>query len=310
MQSRKPNKYYLDRLARFLERKEEMPPGMLKKRRRVIAAMCTHHFGSVFRAYELIGYKPPSHVVNSREAALKIRSLRADLFNQLKTIFPSHVRVVHHSQKRFHVLELDNHVRIAVHICRIATPTVSGEPRWMLRMRPRDGQLPALICVPDSGLSRLTAFYFVADLGQPETKWKIIGNLHPWLAPKNRLPSLADLYRVATQAVGVQPQTQVEAAAIVGDVVFTEDSSAIVIDGKEIQLSRANAAIFRLLLKNVGRVVPRNLLSLSRTKHNEVYLNIQVHELRKALGSPFRNRIVTFRNEGYMYEKVSTIPSI
>jgi hypothetical protein len=63
------------------------------------------------------------------------------------------------------------------------------------------------------------------------------------LAPKNRLPSLADLYRVATQVVGVQPQTLVEAAAIVGDVVFTEDTPAIVIDGKEIQLSRTNAAI-------------------------------------------------------------------
>jgi len=307
----RPDKFYLDRLAMFLAQEGEMPTGLLKKRRRATANMCNHRFGSVFRAYELIGHKPPSHVVNSHEAALKMRSLRAGLFNQLKTLFPSRLRMVQRpGERRFRILELDGHVRIAAHICRIAHPTVSGDPRWMLRMRPREGRLPALICIPDGRLSRLTAFYFVADLGQVETKWKIIGKAHPWLAPNNRLQSLADLYRVATQTMGGQPERSHEEFSIVGDVVFTEDGPTMLIDGNEIQLSRANAAIFRMLLRNAGRVVPRSLLSLTRTKDKEIYLNIQIHELRKALGTRFRNRIVTSRNEGYMYEKVSTIPSI
>jgi DNA invertase Pin-like site-specific DNA recombinase/DNA-binding winged helix-turn-helix (wHTH) protein len=307
----KPDNYYLDRLARFLLRKGEMPAGMLKKRRRITASMCTRHFGGVFPAYELIGYKPTSHVVNSHEAALKMRSLKADLFNQLKKLFPSKLRMVHYSgEKRFRTLELDGHVRIAVHICRIARSTASGEPRWMLRMRPRDGRLPALICMPDSGLSRLTAFYFLTDLGQVETKWKIVGEAHPWLASTKRLQSLSDLYRVATHVVEGQPQKQHQDVSIVGDVVFREDSPTMLIDGNEIQLSRANAAIFRLLLRNEGRVVPRRVLSVSRTKDKEVYLNIQIHQLRKALGTRFRDRIATFRNQGYMYQKVSAIPSI
>lgn len=307
----KPETYYLDRLVKFLAGDGVLPTEVLKKRRRVIQTMCTRHFGSAFRAYGLIGYKPPSHVVNSHEAALKMRSLRTNLFNQLKTLFPSRVRMVHHSgEKPFRILELDGHLRIAAHICRIATSTVSGEPRWMLRMRPTDGRLPALICMPDRELNRLTAFYFVADLGQAETKWKIIGRAHPWLSPQNRLQSLADVYRVATQAMEGQSRNPPEEVSIVGDVVFTEDGSTMHIDGNEIQLSRANAAIFRLLLRNAGRVVPRRLLSLSRTKDKEIYLNIHIHELRKALGTRFRNRIVTFVNEGYLYEKVSTTPSI
>jgi hypothetical protein len=60
----------------------------------------------------------------------------------------------------------------------------------------------------------------------------------------------------------------------VGDVVFAEDDPTMLIDGNEIRLSRANAVIFRLLLRNAGRVVPRSLLSLSRTKDKEIYLNL------------------------------------
>lgn len=208
-------------------------------------------------------------------------------------------------EKRFRMLEFDSHVRVAVHVCRIATSTVSGEPRWMLRMRPKDSRLPALICIPDSGLRRLTAHYLVADLGQVPTKWKIIGKASPWLSPNNRLQSLAHLYRVAIRAIASRPQEPPDTTTIIGDVVFTEDSPTMTIDGSEIQLSRANAAILRLLLRNSGRVVPRGFLALSRNRDREVYLNIQIHQLRKALGARFRNRIVTVRNQGYLYQKVS-----
>ena len=304
----KPEKYYLDQLAKFLARKREMPPGKLKRQRANIAAMCLRHFGGLFRAYQLIGYKPSSHAINGRAAFLKMVSLRANVFNQLKALFPS-VKMVHHfGEKRFRVLELDNHVRIRVHVCRNAAPSASGEARWMLRTRPVDRELPALICIPDGALNHLAAFYVVADMGPARTKWKVIRDSHPWLAPGNRLESLADLYRVATQAAGGPPPTPIEAASIVGDVVFAEDSPAVFIDGNEIHLSRPAAEIFQLLLRNAGRVVPRSILTRSRLKDKEIYLSIQISEIRKALGSRFRNRIVTVKNEGYMYEKPSHVP--
>ena len=98
---------------------------------------------------------------------------------------------------------------------------------------------------------------------------------------------------------------------LVGDVLFTEDDSTVIIDGIEIPLSTTKAAIFKLLLQNSGQIVFRKALTHAQTARNkELYLNIQISELRRALGGKFRKRIVTVRNEGYMYKKdgVSAFP--
>ncbi|HKV80658.1 MAG TPA: hypothetical protein VJP02_21085, partial [Candidatus Sulfotelmatobacter sp.] len=70
---------------------------MIKTLRRHLYAK---HFGDILHAYELIGYKPSSHVVNSLMASSKIRRLKADLFEQLKKLFPSRIRMVHRSGER------------------------------------------------------------------------------------------------------------------------------------------------------------------------------------------------------------------
>ncbi len=304
---RRSDKYYLDKLTEFLARAKGKSSESLARERHAVIRTCCHRFGGLLHAYELIGHKPSSHVTNSIEAHNKIDRLRGDLFNQLKLLFASRMRMFHHcGARRFRVLELDNHWRVAVYICRNLDSYGSGARRWWVRIRPREERMPTLFCIPDSRLSRLEAFYFVPDLGPIRTDQPVtVNENHKWLCPENRLPSIDDLYSIVTKAMEGHSQNPPEEVSIIGDVVFSQDDPTMVVDGSEIRLSRATAHIFRVLLRNAGHVVPRSILSVSRKQGKEIRLDARVANLRTALGPQFRNRIVTYRNEGYMYKKVT-----
>ena len=119
-------------------------------------------------------------------------------------------------------------------------------------------------------------------------------------AAQNRLSSLSESCNVATRMIESHPQAHmpVENNSVVGDVVFTQNDPVINIDGNEIQLSRMNAAIFKVLVGNAGRVVSRQKLSDFHTKRDrEIKLNAHIGQIRKALGEQFRARIVTVTKE-------------
>lgn len=92
----------------------------------------------------------------------------------------------------------------------------------------------------------------------------------------------------------VHAPIRTQAFSAVGNVLFTDDNSTFIVDGNEIPFSTPNAAIFRLLVRNAGRVVTRTALTHAGTRRDkDLYLNIQIGELRRALGSEYRRRIVT-----------------
>ncbi|MFZ0807725.1 MAG: recombinase family protein, partial [Candidatus Sulfotelmatobacter sp.] len=104
----------LDNLAKTLLHGKAQSPE-LKAERCLLCNRWRRHFGTILGAYELIGYKSSSRYMHSTAAHAKIGSLRRDLFEQLKGIFPSRLRMVRHfREQRFRVLELDNRLRMAV----------------------------------------------------------------------------------------------------------------------------------------------------------------------------------------------------
>jgi DNA invertase Pin-like site-specific DNA recombinase len=298
----------LNRIAKTL--RERPLSKEVMRRRHLLRGTWIRRFGPISQAYELIGYKSTRHIANSMTAHSKINSLRKKLFDDLKELFPSRTRMVcYHGHQRFRVLELDNRIRVAVYICRNRKPSVSGEPRWTVGIRHKYRHLPALFCLPDKELSRLTAFYFVKDVSATKGVYTDISPRHPWLAEENRFESLSDFCRFTTLAMEGHPPVPIRLLAFsaVGDVLFSDDNSTFIIDGNEIPLSTPNAAVFRLLLRNAGRVVARSTLSHAGTNRDkDLYLNIQIGELRRALGSEYRQRIVTVRNEGYVYHRAPT----
>jgi DNA invertase Pin-like site-specific DNA recombinase len=299
----------LDRLAKILRSANPLSREQIRMWR-LLRGTWIRRFGSIFQAYEMIGYKSTRHTANSMTAHSRIDSLRRNLFDDLKKLFPSRIRMVrYYGHQRFRVLEVDNRIRMAVYICRNRPPIASGEPRWMVGIRGRYRHLPALLCLPDKNLSRLTDFYFVKDISTTTGLYRDLAPTNPWLTKENHLKSLSDFCRFTTHAMEGHPSAPIRAQAflVVGDVLFTDDNSTFVIDGTEIPLSTANAAIFRLLLRSAGRVVPRvNLTHAGTRRDKDLYLNIQIGELRRALGTQFRGRVVTVRNEGYMYQKTPT----
>jgi DNA invertase Pin-like site-specific DNA recombinase len=195
----------LDQLAKILLR-DKAESRVLSRKRRRLTNRWRHRFGSILEAYGCIGYKPRSHVVNSTTAFWKIRSLKTGLFQELKNLFSSRVRMVRRfRQPRFRILEIDNRMQMAVYICRPLKPYASGEPRWKIGLRPKHRHLPALICLPNPELSRLTNFYLVRDLGNVNAKYKVISSDHPWLTKDNQLDSLVDLCRQHRYELGVFP---------------------------------------------------------------------------------------------------------
>jgi DNA invertase Pin-like site-specific DNA recombinase len=299
----------LNRLSKILLRKKPLSQELMRMRR-LLRGTWIKRFGSILQAYKLIGYKATRHVSNSMTAHFKIHSLRKKLFDDLRELFPSRTRMVRfYGHQRFRVLELDNRIRMAVYICRNRLPRVSGEPRWMIGVRDKYRQLPALLCVPDKTLSCITDYYFVKDLSATPIVYTDISLRHPWLAEENRLKSLTDFCRFTSFVMEGHPFAPIrtQAFATVGDVLFTDDNSTFIIDGNEIPLSTSNAAVFRLLLRNAGQVVARSALTHARTtRDKELYLNTQIGEIRKALGSEYRRRVVTVRNEGYVYQRFPT----
>lgn len=299
----------LSRLAKIVRRKKPLSRNLMRVWR-LLRATWIRRFGSLLQAYELIGYKSTRRIGNSMTAHSKIHSLRKKLFDDLRELFPSRIRMVrYYGQQRFRVLELDNRIRIAVYICRNRRPSASGEPRWMVGIRDKYRRLPALFCLPDKNLTRLAAFYFVQDVSTTTGVYLNLAPTNPWLAAENRLKSLSEFCRFTTSAMEGYPPVPIrtQAFSVVGDVLFTDEDSTFIIDGTEFPLSTPNAAIFRLLLRSAERAVPRATLSHAGTRRDkDLYLNIQIGELRRALGTQFRRRIVTVRNKGYMYQKLPT----
>lgn len=299
----------LDKLAKNVAPKS--PSGMLRRQRRLLSNRWRRRFGPLLNAYELIGHKPSLHVVNSATAYRKIGRLRAEFFATLKRLFASRLRMVRqYQEQRFRILELDNRIRIAVYICRVSEPPyVAGGQRWLIGVRPKYKHLPALICLPNRELTRLTDFYFVTELG-PAKRHQIISADHPWLAEENHLKSLNEFCRTVTREMENHAMAPLrpQAFSVVGDVMFSEDDPTVIIDGNEFPLNTRAAAIFKLLVQDAGKVVPRSVLMCyqTNTEDKELYLNMQIGGLRRALGPKFRDRIVTVRHQGYMYRKVPT----
>ena len=291
---------------------ERPPRRAWKKERRLWAKRWSNRFGTILRAYELIGHRPTAHVVNATNASRKIRSLRVGLFNRLRDLFHCRIRMArHYREQPFQAVQTDNRIRVAVYICRIAQPSVSGERRWRVKVRPKDNHLPGLICLPDADLTRLSDFYLVNDLGEIEKSvCRIISPKHPWFAQENHLGSLSDFCDEVTRRMESNPRPlRTEGFSVMGDVLFTEDDPTIIIDSNEIPLSVATAAILKLLLCKAGKVVSRRILSQGQSTRRidkELYLNARIGQLRKALGL-YRNRIVTVKTIGYMYQKAPVV---
>jgi DNA invertase Pin-like site-specific DNA recombinase/DNA-binding winged helix-turn-helix (wHTH) protein len=296
----KPDEYLLRGMRRVLAREGKLTERLLKGRGIFDHRTFLKHFGSVMRAYELVGYKPSEHAFRSVNNAKRLWSLRLQVLKRIGELFPKHVRIVRQpNQKMRQVIELNNGSRIAVSLC-TPTPAAYGKQRWLLKMQPKERGLAALLCTVNMSLDRITNFYVVSPMYN-DGKFVILREQHPLLTSGEKIDSLSLFYDAAIRSVRPVPSRKM----VIGDVVLPSSTLTISIGSKEIDLDPTAHKLFAMLLSATDQVVSRQQLSEALPGGAERgFLTPHIHCLRKQLGS-FRRRVCTVVGQGYMYTRKS-----
>jgi DNA invertase Pin-like site-specific DNA recombinase/DNA-binding winged helix-turn-helix (wHTH) protein len=307
---RRPDAYLLNEMKKVLAKEGKLTTRLLLKHGFDGYRSCSRSFGSIMRAYQLIGYQASHRAVAMAESSKKILSLRSSLLSQLQELFPTRLRFVRLAgQNQRQVAEIDNDFQLAIHICRHAPRSTGCRPRWSLREQPKERDLPGLICIPDRQLSSIKMFYVVPEFGNLIRRFKVLRAGHPLLTAGKRFQSLSEFCDVAREVItNWRRQDEIN---VVGDVILNRRDSTVIIKRKSFQLPDVEAAILKTLVHNAGSVVAAEALckvakcASRQDSHryfgsNDAYIANHVSVLRHRLG-PFGNRIVTIKCEGYMY---------
>src|SRR5260221_11179649 len=135
-----------------------------------------------------------------------VECLRNELYTRLTNSFPDRVRLIrlYRQQQRLQVVEVDRCIRVAVYLCRAAKDTRTGERGWLLRVRPQERDLSALICTMDKSYSKLLNFYVFSPLATSFLTERVIRE-KPWLAAGRKLDGLDD-FCDGVREVAAQPK--------------------------------------------------------------------------------------------------------
>lgn len=229
--------------------------------------------------------------------------LRHDLYVRLKELFSDRVRFIRlPGQEQVRpVVEIDGRFRVAVYLCRATTSLNTGEPGWLLRARPQERGLPALICTMDESFSRFLNFYVLSPLGTSFLKYRVIRENQSWLCAGRKLARLNDFCDIAKEvATRCEPSEHYTA---VDDILIALDTWTIILGKKEITLGPVGHAMFSMLVLNAGQVVCRDRLRrcLPGKVLDVANVNAHIYYLRVKLGARGRERIQRVPGIGYKY---------
>jgi len=290
--------YLIQGMRKVLVREGKLTHRILK-RKGMLGCAYYKRFGSVMKAYEIAGYRPPTRTVKLSDAQSRMRLLRNDLYIRLKQLFSARVRVIGLPGQRLkQVVEIDGRLRVAVYLCH-AVNSSAGGLGWNLRLRSLDRHLPMLVCTVDQSFSELLNFY-VLPPPDKSAKWKILREGQPWLSAGRKLLTLADFCTVANEVVA-QDKNCGDYTAM-DDILIAEDTWTMTLGQKEISLGPVGSAIFSMLAQNAGQVVSRDRLRRAAPYViDPSTLDGHIWTLRSRLGAENRKRILTIRGVGYMY---------
>lgn len=266
---------------------------------RLVGQRYYSRFGSLMKAYELVGYQPRPKVFRRNETEGKMRHLREGLYAKLKALFPDRIRFLYFPcQKIAPIIEIDGCCRLGVHLCRTVYKH-SREIGWLLPLRQCHKHLPAFVCTVDPSHSKLLEFYVLPPF-EGQAKQKIVRADTPWVRAGKKLENLIDLCSIANE-IATGSDTR-RACIAVGDVLIRDDIWTFSIGAREISLGPVTAALFRVLLTNANCVVPNQTLIRSIPEDFDLTdISKLIYILRDKLGREDEWRIRTVRGAGYMY---------
>jgi hypothetical protein len=159
-----------------------------------------NHFGSLRRAFELVGYRLSPRQLAISERSGRRHHLQKILLAQIENLFPGQVQA--YSVRNRPVLRLDDDTTVSITICRCYKTRQRKEIRWELIVPRRDRGLVTLLCLSNLSYDGFHSFYLMREINIG-TEYQILGESDLLLQRGQRLNSLADLYtatRIVAQA--------------------------------------------------------------------------------------------------------------
>ena len=147
-------------------------------------------FGSLRKAYELIGYKAAPNCAEMINRRNYRNGLRDKLVASLQRTLPNRIRSVRRIKRQKPMLLIDGSILCAVVICP-SYITADGNMRWLVRVRKDQEHDPALICVLDRDNTRISRMFVCSPSGI--ASWHLREEHDPWFHTNIRVRSAEQL---------------------------------------------------------------------------------------------------------------------
>jgi len=190
------NDALLGALKRILGRKNRLTSNIIEDRRAAgRSGVYRRRFGSLLRAYELIGFKAPSSSYAMSDHTRKSRAAYKAILREIQHLFPTQVRILSSENRQKEFVEIDGHLRVSVIVCgKRSRPDKCGQFPWLLRIHPRDRQNIALICTLDSRWTHVLSYYLLPPVQDSIGQSHAFHNMSDaWLSSGRKLKHLNDL---------------------------------------------------------------------------------------------------------------------
>jgi DNA invertase Pin-like site-specific DNA recombinase len=189
----KSNEYLLDSLRSLLKKEGRLSQHLIEASDDTPSSATYHHrFGSLRRAYALIGYEEFKNHQGMLKMRRRHRRVELAVTARIAKALRSEARLVRERDVCRKVLCLGNGVRVSILICQcISLP--SGDLRWAIKVNRFEKDYPTLLCRCTQNNRDIRDMYLMPRIDTTYTNQFRIAESDPWLKPGERIEDLSRL---------------------------------------------------------------------------------------------------------------------
>ena len=202
----------LDRLRKLLKKTGQLNSFIIDTSRGVPAARTYQtHFGSLKRAFQLIGYQPPTaRLIRERTQAIRRnKRIRNELIHRLVRMFPNQLAT---GPWEGHVQFVQENFSVAITICR--SEHWRPYTTWIVSPRAGQDRLVSLVCLLNDANRDVAAFFLFSGISRKQ-EFRVHAR-SAFFADGKRLRSLRGFYRAALNEWERLPRTARESQQLFG----------------------------------------------------------------------------------------------
>jgi hypothetical protein len=159
----------------------------------------SRRFGSLPKAYELVGYAFPPRAKKASDNCIRMRALQRSVLTDIQELFPNDVRLIRSSGAFRKVIEVGpQKLWVSLFLCR-EFRSQGGRRRWMLSTSSKERENISLVCPMDSGFGEVLGYYIMPALRNTVGPYKRLSENDVWFLRGRKLNDLREFYRVATE---------------------------------------------------------------------------------------------------------------